>query len=425
MKKAPWLTLILVLTVFLTIPAAVNAGTPIGNRFVIYNDASVSETEAAVAYNSLRDEYLVVWTAESAGPIKEIWGRRVARDGTLLGSAFRISPANDGYHPDVAYNSQANQYLVVWETGQSIRGQRLSATGSLQDSVINIVTGYVHGAYHYTQPAVDYAYTSDRYLVAFRYIWDLDGSSSIQARAYLGSGTPEDYAFEVSSYSVTLLPENPDLAYNRSRDEFLVVWQQTWGPDDRDIHARRVTMAGGASAHPDGTFAITTSTNDDVTPAVAAIATVPNAGQYLVAWESDPDLSTRDVRARTVAGTGTLGALRTLADTGWSEHSPAVAGCEACQQFLAVWVWIPVVTPPPMMQVQARTLDLNGNALGSTTTVVGGQVFETAVAAGLVDNFLIALDDNEVIGISNRGIYGQLWGSPVYQIHLPLVLRDY
>ncbi len=34
----------------------------------------------------------------------------------------------------------------------------------------------------------------------------------------------------------------------------------------------------------------------------------------------------------------------------------------------------------------------------------------------------LAFDDNEVIGISNRGIYGQFWGNRAY---LPLTLRSY
>jgi hypothetical protein len=268
---------------------------------------------------------------------------------------------------------------------------------------------------------VDYAHTADRYLVAFRYIWDLDGTSQIQARAYLSNGTPEDYAFEVSPQSDnTKFPEQPDLAYNRSRDEFLVVWQQEFSATDRDIWARWITMSGGAATH-NNAFAVSTSTDDDVNPAIAAIATVLGEGEYLVAWTSDSG-SDKNVNTRTVAGDGTsVSFVQTPAGTGWSEHSPAVAGCESNQQFLAVWVWIPAPTAP-MMQVQARTLDLNSNFLDSTTTVGGGQVFETAIAAGPAGDFLMAFDDNEVIGVSNRGIYGHLWGNRVY---LPLILRNH
>ncbi len=391
------------------------AGGSIGNRFVIRNTTSMTEVNPAVAYNSQSQEYLVVWQAEAPDPIKEVWGQRVSRNGALLGSAFRISPANGGYSPDVTYNNTANEYLVVWETSTDIRGQRLSATGNLSGAEILIATGYVHGAFHYSQPSVGYASTADRYLVAFRYIWDLDNSSDIQARAYLSDGTPEDYAFEISPAITTTFPEQPDLVYNRSRNEFLVVWQEIYATNNHDIYARRVKMTGGAGVQ-GSPFSIATSSNDDMTPAVAAVPTLPDQGQYLVAWESSGD-----IRYKTVTGSGVPGALKILANTAWGEYRPAVAGCESNQQFLAVWTWVPVSTPPAMMQVQGRALALDSTLLDKTTTVGGGQVYNAAVAAGPDGDFLIAFDDNEVFSISNRGIYGWLWGNRAY---VPLILRN-
>ena len=123
-----------------------------------------------------------------------------------------------------------------------------------------------------------------------------------------------------------------------------------------------------------------------------------------------------------VDGNGTQHTTQTLADTAWTEHSPAVAGNEGRQQFLVVWVWIPVITPPAVMQVYGRGVAGDGTALGTESVEVGGgQVFKTAIASGGTGDYLIAFDDNELLGISNRGIYGRLWGTRVY---LPLVLRS-
>ena len=75
-----------------------------------------------------------------------------------------------------------------------------------------------------------------------------------------------------------------------------------------------------------------------------------------------------------------------------------------------------------MMQVYGRAVTLAGASLGTAAVEVGGgQVYEAAVAAGDVGDCLVAFDDNEVIGTSNRGIYGRLWGTRVY---LPLRLRN-
>jgi hypothetical protein len=411
-----------VLVAFAIVPAAVNAGAPIGARFVIRNDASATEVEAAVAYNSQNQEYLVVWTAELATPVKEIWGQRVDRTGALEDPAFRISPAGgERYNPDVAYDSQHNRYLVVWEDGLDVRGRLISATGGHITGELTIAQGYI-GLDSASNPRVAYASTSDQYLV----IWQYGGlaGSSIDAQVYDYYGAPNGSAFDVVPYrfyASDAPPEQSDLAYNRSRNEYLVVWQQRFSGGKYDVYGRRVKMSNGVGVQGSAFPIAATSADDEFSPAVAAIPTVPNAGQYLVAWERDSGFDS-DTQARAMSGTGSLSFIVSLANTPWSEHSPAVAGCESCQQFLAVWVWIPSPTPPGMMQVQARTLALDGTLLDSTTTVGGGQVFETAIAAGPGGDFLAAFDDNEVIGISNRGIYGHFWGNRVY---LPLIMRSF
>jgi hypothetical protein len=77
----------------------------------------------AVAYNSTDDEYLVVWNGAINSSEFEIFGQRVnAATGAQLGANdFRISDtgpdgdaAFDTSFPAVAYNSIDNEYLVVW-----------------------------------------------------------------------------------------------------------------------------------------------------------------------------------------------------------------------------------------------------------------------------------------------------------------------
>jgi hypothetical protein len=422
MKKMNVFTLALVLGMlvpFLAAATAVDAGVPIGSRFVIRNHGSATEVEPAIAYNSQQGEYLVVWHNEWAAN-KDIYGQRVAGGGTLTGSWFAISPSGGNrYNPDVAYDSQHNQYMVVWEDGLDVKGRVISATGGFETGEFTIAQGYV-GLDSATNPHVAYASHADQYLV----IWQYGGAagSSVQAQAYNWNGAPDGGTFDVKAYTLyasAAPPERPDLAYNHSRNEHLVVWQQKAPGGNYDVFGRRVRMTGGANVL-GLPFAIATSADDEITPAVAAIPTEPNQGQYLVAWEGKSGI-TRDVQARPVAGDETLGTIVVLADSPWSEHSPALAGCEGQHQFLATWVWIPVVTPPAMMQVQARTLALDGAHLDDMTNVGGGQVFQATVSAASGCGFLVAFDDNEVIGTSNRGIYGRVWGSRVF---LPLVVRD-
>ncbi|MCC7361271.1 MAG: hypothetical protein IT317_17430, partial [Anaerolineales bacterium] len=104
----------------------------------------------AVAYNSQNDEYLVVWRGDdnSGGLVDEeyeIFGQRLnAATGAELGGDFRLSDMGpDGstsynaFDPAVAYNSQNDEYLVVWwgddnsgglvDDEYEIFGQRLNA----------------------------------------------------------------------------------------------------------------------------------------------------------------------------------------------------------------------------------------------------------------------------------------------------------
>lgn len=81
----------------------------------------------AVTHNSVDNEYIVVWNgADNAGGLavgeREIFGQRLSATGVEVGTNdFRISDAGpDGdatfgaFHPDVAHNRDANEYLTVW-----------------------------------------------------------------------------------------------------------------------------------------------------------------------------------------------------------------------------------------------------------------------------------------------------------------------
>ena len=139
MKKALWFLRVLVLgslTVLLVIPSTINAGSPVDGSFVI-SAGSEQEVYPTVAYNSQRQEYLVVWYNDRPG-CDDIRAQRVSSGGALVGGPFYIAagcPA-DRHYPDVAYNSAHDQYMVVWEqyeaaNGYSIKARRVSGTGQI------------------------------------------------------------------------------------------------------------------------------------------------------------------------------------------------------------------------------------------------------------------------------------------------------
>jgi hypothetical protein len=94
---------------------ATSSGVPISRQFLIA-DQSVDTKDPAVAYNSQQQEYLVVWWNDRTG-CDDISGQRVSKSGLPTGSVIWIANqcSDDRDYPVVAYNSQHNEYLVTWQ----------------------------------------------------------------------------------------------------------------------------------------------------------------------------------------------------------------------------------------------------------------------------------------------------------------------
>ena len=165
----------------------VNAnGTLSGSNFVICN-ANADQRSARVAYDSANQRFLVVWTDErdSATTSTDIYGQLVNANGTLMESDFIICNANSEQNePLVAYDSVNQRFLVVWTddrtsaiTGNDVYGQFVNANGFLDggDFVINGDAGHQYG------PSLAYNSICSNFLVAY---W------AESALAYLVVGTP-------------------------------------------------------------------------------------------------------------------------------------------------------------------------------------------------------------------------------------------
>ena len=152
----------------------VGSGSPIGNSWFpiswINNESSHHNEEfPAVAYNSLQQEYLVVWEQADGAGNRAVYGRRLSKDGALVSSWFRISPAGGVNHQTaVAYDSAHNNYLVVYEVdGLGVMGQRLGGYGGYVGVEFQI-SPLADGSNSFHEPAVAYSTNSDQYLVAWQ-----------------------------------------------------------------------------------------------------------------------------------------------------------------------------------------------------------------------------------------------------------------
>jgi hypothetical protein len=426
MKTLRWFALILALALlasFLDVPAVGLAGVsvsagfgrPVGPSFVI-SDESTEELDPAVAYNSQQREYLAVFWNDRPGN-DDIRAERVSSDGKLLGGFWVGAGAgHDRRYPDVAYNVQTNQYLVVWEdyvqaAGRyGIYGRLISATGQvISDEIIRGVSVSTPA-----RPAVAYAYTSNKYLV----VWEEEYGSpptnwvDIVGQVVNSDGTLSGARFTISQDVGGQPRRRPDLAYNRALNGYLVVWQQKVG--DYDIYAR-IVHPSGTPIGPDSFTISSLPVWEETMPTVAAMPTATSLGEYLVVWQSD-DSTVGAVRYQLLTGDG-YQTGPTPPESWYSTGAYviyAVAGNENSQQFLLVMKF----GTNPAMSAFPISSDLGQWGTGYWLDS-GPGADHPAVASGPTGDFLVVFDRSP---FSTRDIYGQLWGIRLY---LPLVLRNY
>lgn len=423
MKEARCLLLVLALTLLVTLltsPSAVNAGSPVGNSFAIRAEAE-QEVDPAVAYNSQWGEYLVVFWNDRPGN-DDIRAERVGQDGRLLGGRWIAAGSGaERRYPDVAYNSQRNEYLITWaeESGgySFIRTQRFTADLQPQPEGVQTLIAGIIGSYTSINPAVAYAFTADKYLV----VWELEfnmppapPATSIAGHMINGDGTKDGSSFDISLDSGGSPRRNPDVAYNRHANRYLVVWQQAAGAL-WDIHGQQVHGGGGLYQ---GDITIACYAVSSTAPAVAAIPTTPTNDKFLVVWELRYAPNDRDIQGRLVGEDGTLGAVFWISwASGIDESSPAIVGSESNLQYFVTWRHPQGIVDKP---IKGRAISYTGMLLGQEAVFSGVNANLPAVAAGPTGDFLVAWQDQPV-GATNTNIYGQLWGNRLY---LPLVVRN-
>jgi hypothetical protein len=341
------------------------------------DDPDYDAQDPDVVYNPASDEYLVVWSADHYGDGHfEIWGRRVAADGTLLGSMVRVSVMGDGtdanydaVNPAVTYNSTNNQYLVVWEGDHNagslvnneleIWAKRLSATAEWIDSDnrrMSDMGGTGNADYDARDPDVAYNSTDNQYLI----VWEGDDDSLVddefeiwgqRVNATLGGEGANDFRISDmgGSGNPALDALDPAVAYNPANNQYLVVWEgDDYTVDEFDIYGQRLTATGGGTGSNDFVLSNPGSGSnanyDAVNPAVAYD---PYNSQYLVVWQDDElgvaefEIFGQRINAATGAAVGVDTRLSDMGPEGDSRYiaqTPAVTfSSVANNQYLVVW----------------------------------------------------------------------------------------
>jgi len=282
----------------------------------------------ALAYNHTSTDFMAVYMydAPGDGSAYEIWGKNVHWNFFSVmpsPNPFKIfSWANRSlYSPRIAWNSLHNEYLVVWsalDTEHSlindVSGVRVAPTGIVQSaSPITISEDPDHSPH---QVDVTYNLATDEYLVVWRRMWTGVDGDIFGARLRGSDGwlvTPPG----IFIIDANLSDQSHPAVTTNQQGRYFVVWQQLDSPGDHDIYGVELDVDGNRIG---SDFPIATTLNDETVPDVAA---KPGAvGDYSVVWQQGPDGSAA-VWATRLAGDEPY--FEVAAQSGWSKEVPVIA----------------------------------------------------------------------------------------------------
>jgi hypothetical protein len=295
--------------------------------FWMFGSSGKDSVQPAVAYNHTNNQYLVVWmyNANGDGNTYEIWGEILSGDcGTVVKPPFQIITWSHRsfWTPRVAWNSYRNQYLVVWsamDTSGGFPGVPSDISSMLLSSTGDIITGRNLTTSNYPQQAdVTYNLARDEYLVVFVRAYnttppntsnDIYGQRVSRENAVIGVEFP--ICAELKHQSTPRVTTN-------EQDRYLVVWDHEYSATDHDIHGQLLDVDGNKVG---GYINIAISIENDTRPAVAANGAT---GEWLVVWQRASTEGAQIRGARWGSGL-TSYIFEVAAWTWWDCMTPAVA----------------------------------------------------------------------------------------------------
>ena len=300
----------------------------------IWLETNIDGDSPAVAHNRLHNEYLVVWHNDRGATI-DVYARRVRADGTLL-SYFTISHNANfwNYNPDVAYSPKHDEYLVVWTydsviTGSDTWARRVKWDGSWMGPEFQV--GRPDKSGNQVNPAVAYNEQADEYLVVYENRWGSTKDIDAQ-RVRASDGQVLSWANIASSPGT--LRHFPDVAYSPGDDKYLIVYwyQPSSSTDPGDIFGKVVNSNMSEMSNE---INICVDANDQRFPSVAG-----EVNEFLVVWEDNPSSSTHEIYARRIASDGIplgpAGGFWISGTPGSGNGSPQIAS-GATGGYLVVW----------------------------------------------------------------------------------------
>ena len=356
----------------------------------IISDATGSQMSPDVAFDGTN--YLVVWY-DSRGGSYDIYGSRVAQDGTVLNSAGIAISVATGYQsqPDVSFDG--TNFMVVWQDERSdtsdIYASRVDQDGIVLDPTGILVSGATD---EQNYPFIDFDGTN--YFVAW-----YDQRTGIDNDIYGTLLGTDGTVLNPSGIAISTAANDQNLSsVSFDGTNYLVTWHDRRDGSDYDIYGARVDQSGVVQ-EPTG-IQISDLDAQQVTPAA-----VSYNGQWLVAWRDNRNGSYNDIFGSRISASGTVtdedGIL--ISSSVPAQSKPAVAFDGT--NYLVVWQEDRGGGPP--FDIYGMRITPGGYYLDTDpipiSTVSGSQEYP-AVAFDNDSTFLVVWQDDR--SGSSHDIYG-------------------
>ncbi len=372
-----------------------------------------------IAYSTLHDEYMVVWHYTAADGHRSVFGQRVARDGDLIGNAIAIAAGGSQGRAAVtiAYNETRDEYFVAYQVDDygddQVRWEIWGRTVSWDGSFVGAERSLAGPADASCQfPKVAWNPHLNNYLVVHSRV-DLGGSPrGVWSSAVWGDG----HLMGSQKVSGTDLANGCDVAYHAGAQRFQVVWRELIS--GREVMGRPalVVPPGFLVLEPELVVAAQAAGSSNVQqPRIAA-----GVAFSAVTWREQVASGGWDIRCRVVhSDMSPAGAIGRVTDTvGLEEEYPDVVARPGHDLFWLTWMdgdwgvdgWYAM---PYLVDPVAGLWSLGG----ATFTVATGLTYrwkQPTAAASADDFFDVVLGDPTYPTDAPQHVYG----GAVFTIHV-------
>jgi hypothetical protein len=325
-------------------PASVAVAIPTEPDFYIQDWSApiLSEMQPDVAYNPDDDEYLVVfdWDFGGVGD-RDVMFVVVYPDGGISPMPIAIADDTnwDDSNPAVAYNPDDGNYMVVWERRDASNVAQVFGS-MVTDHVADTPFPIKVGNADHLDPDVAYSTGAGRYLV----VWEDHGAGwtlppDIESASYTGAGVFEAY-LHIAPQPVTQASRqtNPAVAAHGTAPHWLVVWE-----DSRSVATTGINVWGQQVEYDFGldlfgsAVEISAALGNADSPDVAWAQSGGPGGEYLVVW-IEKELADLVFAQRVDSATALLGDTILVSNrAGSGKFDPSVVFASSSNAWWAVW----------------------------------------------------------------------------------------